>query len=280
MRTQIEEIIKRAIAEDLGDGDHSSLSCIPIEAMGKAQLKVKEKGVLAGVELAQWVFNLIDPKLKVEIFISDGAHVEPGDIAFYVSGPTRSILAAERTALNFMQRMSGIATSTDAMVTAMKSAKCKLLDTRKTTPGIRIVEKWAVRIGGGLNHRMGLFDMIMLKDNHIDFAGGIEKAITRTHEYLKTTNKTLKIEVEVRTLEDVEEVLRVGGVDRIMLDNFTPQLMKEAVDLIQGKFETEASGMINLNNIKEYASTGVDFISSGSLTHQIKSLDLSLKSVI
>jgi nicotinate-nucleotide pyrophosphorylase (carboxylating) len=248
--------------------------------MGKAQLKVKEKGVLAGVELAQWVFNLIDPKLKVEVFISDGAHVKLGDIAFYVSGPTRSILAAERTALNFMQRMSGIATSTDAMVTAMNSAKCKLLDTRKTTPGIRIVEKWAVRIGGGLNHRMGLFDMIMLKDNHIDFAGGIEKAITRTHEYLKTTNKTLKIEVEVRTLEDVEEVLRVGGVDRIMLDNFTPQLMKEAVDLIQGKFETEASGMINLSNIKEYASTGVDFISSGSLTHQIKSLDLSLKSVI
>ncbi|MEI6349296.1 MAG: carboxylating nicotinate-nucleotide diphosphorylase [Bacteroidota bacterium] len=280
MRTQIEEIIKRAIAEDLGDGDHSSLSCIPIEAMGKAQLKVKEKGVLAGVELAKWVFNLIDPKLKVEVFISDGAHVKPGDIAFYVSGPTRSILAAERTALNFMQRMSGIATSTDAMVTAMNSAKCKLLDTRKTTPGIRIIEKWAVRIGGGLNHRMGLFDMIMLKDNHIDFAGGIEKAITRTHEYLKTTNKTLKIEVEVRTLEDVEEVLRVRGVDRIMLDNFTPQLMKEAVDLIQGKFETEASGMINLSNIKEYASTGVDFISSGSLTHQIKSLDLSLKSVI
>jgi nicotinate-nucleotide pyrophosphorylase (carboxylating) len=280
MRTQIEEIIKRAIAEDLGDGDHSSLSCIPIEAMGKAQLKVKEKGILAGVELAKWVFNLIDPKLKVEVFISDGAHVKPGDIAFYVSGPTRSILAAERTALNFMQRMSGIATSTDAMVTAMNSAKCKLLDTRKTTPGIRIIEKWAVRIGGGLNHRMGLFDMIMLKDNHIDFAGGIEKAISRTHEYLKTINKTLKIEVEVRTLADVEEVLRVGGVDRIMLDNFTPQLMKEAVDLIQGKFETEASGMINLNNIKEYASTGVDFISSGSLTHQIKSIDLSLKSVI
>jgi nicotinate-nucleotide pyrophosphorylase (carboxylating) len=280
MRVQIEEIIARAIEEDLGDGDHTSLSCIPADAVGLAQLKVKEKGVLAGVELATWAFNQIDPALVVDLRLIDGTQINPGDVALYVSGSTRSILAAERTVLNFMQRMSGIATATDKMVQAMGSSHCKLLDTRKTTPGMRVVEKWAVRIGGGLNHRMGLYDMIMLKDNHIDFAGGIENAITRTHDYLKRTGKDLIIEIETRSLQDVEDVLRIGGVNRIMLDNFTPELMTEAVKMIAGKYETEASGMINILNIKEYASTGVDYISSGALTHQIKSLDLSLKSVL
>ena len=280
MRVEIEEIITRAIEEDLGDGDHSSLSCIPSEALGVAQLKVKEPGILAGVELATWVFAQIDPALVVDIRLHDGTRINPGDVALYVSGSARSILAAERTVLNFMQRMSGIATATDKMVQAMENSHCKLLDTRKTTPGMRIVEKWAVRIGGGLNHRMGLYDMIMLKDNHIDFAGGIENAITRTHDYLKRTGKDLKIEIETRSLDDVQEVLRIGGVHRIMLDNFTPELMTEAVRMIDGKYETEASGMINISNIKEYASTGVDYISSGALTHHIKSLDLSLKSVL
>lgn len=280
MRVEIEAIIARAIEEDLGDGDHSSLSCIPAEAVGVAQLKVKEKGILAGVELATWVFHQIDPALIVDLRLMDGTPINPGDVALYVSGSTRSILAAERTVLNFMQRMSGIATATDKMIQAMESSHCKLLDTRKTTPGMRIVEKWAVRIGGGMNHRMGLYDMIMLKDNHIDFAGGIENAITRTHDYLKRTDKDLKIEIETRSLKDVEDVLRIGGVHRIMLDNFTPELMTEAVRMIDGKYETEASGMINSYNIKEYASTGVDYISSGALTHQIKSLDLSLKSLV
>lgn len=280
MKVEIEEIIKRAILEDLGDGDHSSLACIPPNGQGKAQLKVKEAGIIAGVELSQWVFNLIDPTLQVEYLIHDGTKVIPGDVAFYVSGKSQSILAAERTVLNFMQRMSGIATSTHAMVSAMGDTSCKLLDTRKTTPTIRIIEKWAVRIGGGVNHRMGLYDMIMLKDNHIDFAGGIEKAILRTHDYLKRTGKSLKIEIETRSLEDVEQILNLGGVDRIMLDNFTPELMFEAVEMIAGKYETEASGMINISNIKEYAATGVDFISSGALTHHIKSLDLSLKTVL
>jgi nicotinate-nucleotide pyrophosphorylase (carboxylating) len=280
MTAEIDALIKRAIEEDLGDGDHTSLACIPSDAQGKAKLIVKEKGVLAGIELAKKVFHQIDPELKIETLLEDGTMVEPGDIAFYVTGPTRSILAAERTVLNFMQRMSGIATSTHTMTQAMESNTCKLLDTRKTTPGMRIVEKWAVRIGGGVNHRMGLYDMIMLKDNHIDFAGGIEKAIKRTHEYLKQTGKTLKIEIEARTLEDVEEIIRIGGVDRIMLDNFTPEVMKIAVAMINRKYETEASGMINIHNIKSYAETGVDFISSGALTHQIKSLDLSLKTVL
>lgn len=280
MTAEIDALIKRAIEEDLGDGDHTSLACIPSDAQGKAKLIVKGKGILAGIELAKKVFHQIDPELKIETLIEDGTMVEPGNIAFYVSGSTRSILAAERTVLNFMQRMSGIATSTHTMTQAMESKSCKLLDTRKTTPGMRIVEKWAVRIGGGVNHRMGLYDMIMLKDNHIDFAGGIEKAIKRTHDYLKQSGKTLKIEIEARTLEDVEEILRIGGVDRIMLDNFTPEVMKTAVAMINRKYETEASGMINIHNIKSYAETGVDFISSGALTHHIKSLDLSLKTVL
>ena len=280
MITEIDALIKRAIEEDLGDGDHTSLACIPADAQGKAKLIVKENGVLAGIEIAKMVFNQINPTLIVETLLQDGTKVEKGDIALYVSGSSQSILAAERTVLNFMQRMSGIATSTYTMTQAMDNAKCKLLDTRKTTPGMRIVEKWAVRIGGGVNHRMGLYDMIMLKDNHIDFAGGIEKAIRRTHEYLKQTGRDLKIEIEARTLEDVEEILKIGGVERIMLDNFTPELMKKAVVMINNNYETEASGMINISNIKAYAETGVDYISSGSLTHHIKSLDLSLKTVL
>lgn len=280
MIAEIEKIIKNAIEEDLGDGDHTSLACIPADAQGKAKLLVKEKGIIAGIELAKMVFHQIDKNLKIEQLMVDGAEVVPGDVAFYVTGSSRSILSAERIVLNFMQRMSGIATSTYEMVEIMDSSTCKLLDTRKTTPGVRIIEKWAVRIGGGENHRMGLYDMIMLKDNHIDFAGGIEKAILRTHDYLKQTGKNLKIEIEARSIKDVEEILRIGGVDRIMLDNFSPELMKTAVDLIAGRFETEASGMINHSTIKLYANTGVDYISSGSLTHQIKSLDLSLKSVV
>lgn len=280
MIAEIEKIIKNAIEEDLGDGDHTSLACIPADAQGKAKLLVKEKGIIAGIELAKVVFHQIDKDLKIEQLMVDGAEVVPGDVAFYVTGSSRSILSAERIVLNFMQRMSGIATSTFEMVEAMDSSTCKLLDTRKTTPGVRIIEKWAVRIGGGENHRMGLFDMIMLKDNHIDFAGGIEKAIHRTHNYLKELGKSLKIEIEARSIKDVEEILRIGGVDRIMLDNFSPELMKKAVDLIGGRFETEASGMINHSTIKLYANTGVDYISSGALTHQIKSLDLSLKSVV
>ncbi len=280
MIAEIEKIIKNAIEEDLGDGDHTSLACIPADAQGKAKLLVKEKGIIAGIELAKVVFHQIDKNLNIEQLLVDGAEVVPGDVAFYVTGSSRSILSAERIVLNFMQRMSGIATSTFQMVEIMDSSTCKLLDTRKTTPGVRVIEKWAVRIGGGENHRMGLYDMIMLKDNHIDFAGGIEKAILRTHDYLKQTGKNLKIEIEARSIKDVEEILRVGGVDRIMLDNFSPELMKTAVDLIAGKFETEASGMINHSTIKLYANTGVDYISSGSLTHQIKSLDLSLKSVV
>lgn len=280
MIAEIEKIIKNAIEEDLGDGDHTSLACIPADAQGKAKLLVKEKGIIAGIELAKVVFHQIDKNLNIEQLLVDGAEVVPGDVAFYVTGSSRSILSAERIVLNFMQRMSGIATSTFQMVEIMDSSTCKLLDTRKTTPGVRVIEKWAVRIGGGENHRMGLYDMIMLKDNHIDFAGGIEKAILRTHDYLKQTGKNLKIEIEARSIKDVEEILRVGGVDRIMLDNFSPELMKTAVDLIAGRFETEASGMINHSTIKLYANTGVDYISSGSLTHQIKSLDLSLKSVV
>jgi len=280
MMKSIASIVKLAIKEDLGDGDHSSLACIPPEAKGKAKLLVKEKGVIAGIELSKLIFHQIDPELEVEYLISDGAVVNPGDIAFYVSGSSRSILSAERTVLNFMQRMSGIATSTHLMLKAMDNTNCILLDTRKTTPSIRVVEKWAVRIGGGQNHRMGLYDMIMLKDNHIDFAGGIENAIKRTHTYLDKLGKSLKIEIEARSIEDVVEILRVGGVDRIMLDNFTPQDMSIAVALIGKRFETEASGMITSANIKLYAATGVDFISSGSLTHHIKSIDLSLKSVI
>lgn len=273
----IEAIIKNALQEDLGDGDHSSLACIPADAMGVAKLLVKDTGILAGVELAQMICKEVDPDLQFETLIADGQAVKPGDIAFYLRGKARSILAAERLLLNFMQRMSGIATLTHDLVALLEGTTTKLLDTRKTTPGIRYMEKWAVRIGGGHNHRFALYDMIMLKDNHIDFAGGIAAAIQRTQAYLKEKNKDLKVEIEVRNMDELEQVLAVGQVDRIMLDNFTPEQLKFAVARINGAYETEASGGITKDTLRMYAETGVDFISVGALTHSYKSLDLSLK---
>ncbi|MFN5418528.1 MAG: carboxylating nicotinate-nucleotide diphosphorylase [Flavobacteriia bacterium] len=272
-----EEIIKLAFAEDLGDGDHSSLACVPENAQAQAKLIVKDNGILAGVELAQQIFHHFDPNLKLEIFIQDGTLVKKGDIAFHVSGSSRSLLATERIVLNFMQRMSGIATQTNQIISLVKEYPVRILDTRKTTPGLRLIEKWAVRIGGGHNHRIGLYDMIMLKDNHIDYAGGIKPAITQTHEYLKNTGKSLAIEVEVRNEQELAEVLEIGGVQRIMLDNFSPERIIEALKIIPKTYEIEASGGITLDNIVSYAKTGVDFISIGALTHSFKSLDMSLK---
>lgn len=276
----VSEIIQNALIEDLGDGDHSSLASIDQNATAKARLLVKEDGILAGIEIAKEVFKQVDSNLKLEILLNDGASIKRGDIVFYVSGSAISILSAERTVLNFMQRMSGIATSTNHIVKLVQGTNCTILDTRKTTPGVRIIEKMAVRIGGGDNHRMGLYDMIMLKDNHIDYAGGIKNAIQKTQNYLSQTGKHLKIEIEARTLSDVEQIIDIGGVNRIMLDNFTPELLEKAVKIINKRYETEASGNITHDNILEYAKTGVDFISSGALTHHIKSLDLSLKAVI
>lgn len=275
----IYEIIDNAFREDIGEGDHSTLACVPEDANGQAQLIVKEDGILAGVELAELIFHRFDPNLQLEVFIQDGTPVKKGEVAFIVSGSSRSILSTERLVLNFMQRMSGIATQTNKIVQLIEGCSTKLLDTRKTTPGIRFMEKWAVRIGGGYNHRFALYDMIMLKDNHIDYAGGIEKAIERTHAYLKETNKNLKIEVEVRNEEELKEVLRVGGVDRIMLDNFSPNEIKRVLPLIPDHYETEASGGITLETIRDYAETGVQYISVGALTHSVKSLDLSLKAL-
>ena len=275
----INKLIDLAIAEDIGDGDHSSLSCIPKNETGKVKLLVKEEGILAGVEITEEIVKKIDPTLKIEIFMKDGAKIKPGDIAFTISGKVISILQAERLLLNFMQRMSGIATQTAKYADLIKDLPCKVLDTRKTTPGLRHIEKLAVKIGGGTNHRMGLYDMVMLKDNHIDFAGGIEKAINKVVEYLKKKNKEIKIEVEVRNFDELKEILRVGKVHRIMLDNFTVEDTKKAVEMIGGKYETESSGGITLETIRSYAECGVDFISVGALTHQIKSLDLSLKAV-
>ncbi|MGV3632651.1 MAG: carboxylating nicotinate-nucleotide diphosphorylase [Bacteroidota bacterium] len=272
-----EEIIRLAFSEDLGDGDHSSLACVPENAQAKARLIIKDEGVLAGIELAKQIFRHYDPMLELEIFIQDGARVKQGDIALQVSGSSRSILATERIVLNFMQRMSGIATQTHAITELVKDYPVKILDTRKTTPGLRLVEKWAVRIGGAYNHRLGLYDMIMLKDNHIDYAGGITKAIAQTQEYLKRTGKKLVIEVEVRDEAELDEVLSVGGVQRIMLDNFSPERIAEAKKRIPSAYEIEASGGITRDNIVEYAKTGVDFISVGALTHSFKSLDMSLK---
>lgn len=272
------EIVDRALAEDIGDGDHTSLATIPENGKGKARLLVKDNGVLAGVDLAKMIFKRVDPKLEIEVLIEDGAKIKKGDIAFYVAGSSRSILSAERLVLNFMQRMSGIATKTDELASIIAHLPTKLLDTRKTTPGIRFMEKWAVKIGGGHNHRFALYDMIMIKDNHIDYAGGIPQAIDRTHQYLKAQHKKLKIEIETRNLDEVKQVLEDGRVDRIMLDNFTPDQIREALALIdRNKYETEASGGINSKSILSYAETGVDFISSGALTHSFKSLDLSLK---
>jgi nicotinate-nucleotide pyrophosphorylase (carboxylating) len=273
----IHQIITNALAEDIGDGDHSSLACIPANAIGTARLIVKDSGVLAGVALAKMICETVDKTLVFEQLIADGTNVTPGEIAFTLHGSARSILAAERTLLNFMQRMSGIATLTAELVGLLKGTKTQLLDTRKTTPGIRFMEKWAVRIGGGVNHRFALYDMIMLKDNHVDFSGGIAQAIQRTKDYLATTNKSLKVEIEVRNLDELDQVLAIGQVDRIMLDNFSPALLKVAIEKINGRFETEASGGIVKETLRTYAETGVDYISVGALTHSYKSLDLSLK---
>ena len=275
----LREFILRSLAEDLGDGDHSSLACIPSETKGKAKLLIKEKGILAGIRVAVELFSIIDNELKPEMILEDGTNVVPGDIAFYVSGRQQSILKSERLVLNIMQRMSGIATNTHEYATRLKGLKTKILDTRKTTPGFRFLEKEAVRIGGGLNHRMGLYDMILLKDNHIDYAGGISNAIHKTMAYLKRNNLKLKVEIEARSLEEVRTILAVGGVDRIMLDNFSVEDTTIAVKEISGRFETESSGGIDLSTIRAYAECGVDFISVGALTHHIKSLDMSLKAV-
>ena len=275
----IDEIIDNALREDIGDGDHSSLSCVPSTAIGHAKLLIKDNGILAGVELAERIFKRYDPTLVVTILLNDGAEVKKGDIALEVSGSSRSILATERLVLNFMQRMSGIATQTNKIVKLLEGCSTKLLDTRKTTPGIRYMEKWAVRIGGGYNHRFALYDMIMLKDNHIDYAGGIPQAILRTNEYLKSTGKNLKIEVEVRNEDELKQVLETGKVDRIMLDNFTPERIRAVLPSIPSFYETEASGGITIESIREFAETGVDFISVGALTHSFTSLDMSLKAV-
>lgn len=273
----LNSLIERAFKEDIGDGDHSTLSCIDKSAQGKARLLVKQDGVLAGVEVAKAVCNYFSKDLKLDVFINDGAKIKKGDIVFELSGPQHDILRAERTILNFMQRMSGIATTTAEYVKLVDGLNTRILDTRKTTPGLRLIEKEAVKIGGGTNHRIGLYDMIMLKDNHIDFAGGIENAVNKARKYLKDNNKNLKIEVETRNLDDVREVLRIGNVDRIMLDNFDIPTTREAVKIINHQVETESSGGITAENLRQYAECGVDFISVGALTHQIKSLDLSLK---
>lgn len=275
----LREFILRSLSEDLGDGDHSSLACIPEETNGKAKLLIKEKGVLAGIRVAGELFSTIDKGLKLDIILKDGAVVVPGDIAFYISGNQQSILKSERLVLNIMQRMSGIATSTHEYVTRLEGLKTKILDTRKTTPGFRFLEKEAVRIGGGMNHRMGLFDMIMLKDNHVDYAGGIEKAILKTREYLKKNNLKIKVEIEARNLDDVRTILSIGNIDRIMLDNFSIKETLSAVKVISGTYETESSGGITLETVRSYAECGVDFISVGALTHHIKSLDMSLKAI-
>lgn len=275
----IDAIIDNALKEDIGEGDHSSLSCVPADAIGTAQLIVKEAGILAGVELAQRIFNRFDPELKMEVFIQDGTAVKPGDVAFTVTGKSISILSTERLVLNFMQRMSGIATQTHNIVDLIEGTPAKLLDTRKTTPGIRYMEKWAVRIGGGYNHRFALYDMIMLKDNHIDYAGGVRQAIERANAYVKRTGKDLKIEVEVRDEKELQEAIETGHVFRIMLDNFSPERLKAVLPLIPEGIETEASGGITIDSIRSYAETGVNYISVGALTHSVKSLDMSLKAV-
>ena len=275
----INSLMELAFAEDIGDGDHTTLCCIPETEVGSSKLLIKEDGILAGVEVAIGVFNKLDSDLNIEVFKNDGAHVKMGDIAFTVNGKVQSILQAERIVLNIMQRMSGIATITNKYVKLLEGTSAKVLDTRKTTPGMRLLEKQAVKIGGGVNHRIGLFDMILLKDNHVDFAGGIQNAIKRAKQYLADNNKDLKIEIEVRSLDELNEALMEGGIDRIMLDNFSPQKTHEAVEIVNGKVELESSGGINIDTIREYALTGVDFISVGALTHSVMSLDMSLKAV-
>lgn len=275
----LDELILMALREDVGDGDHSTLACIPATAQGTAQMVAKKDGILCGCEVGERVFRLVDPRLKVSLLKHDGDSLKVGDRVMLVEGPSASILTAERTALNFMQRLGGIATETHRMVSMLQGLHTRLLDTRKTTPNMRLLEKYAVACGGGTNHRIGLYDMVMLKDNHIDFAGGIEAAIDRTHEYLKRNNKDLRIEIEVRNLDELQRVLDHGGVDRIMLDNFDTDTLREAVRRIDGRYETEASGGITDETLRSYAETGVDFISVGALTHHIKSLDLSLVTV-
>ena len=272
-----DKLIDLAFAEDIGDGDHTTLCCIPEDAMGKSHLLVKEEGILAGVEMAKKVFARFDPTMQVTVYLQDGSHVKPGDIAFLVEGKVRSLLQTERLMLNIMQRMSGIATMTNKYVEQIKGTGAHVLDTRKTTPGLRMIEKQAVKIGGGMNHRIGLFDMILLKDNHVDFAGGIANAINRCHKYLDNKNLKLKIEIEVRNFDELQQVLDCGGVDRIMLDNFSPEDTKKAVEIIAHRYEVESSGGITFDTIRNYAEQGVDFISVGALTHSVKGLDMSFK---
>lgn len=274
----IDELLDLAFAEDIGDGDHTTLCCIPADEMGKQHLLVKEEGILAGVEIAKKVFHKFDPEMKMTVFINDGAHVKPGDVAFVVEGRVRSLLQTERLMLNIMQRMSGIATMTAKYMERLKGLKTKVLDTRKTTPGMRMLEKEAVKIGGGMNHRIGLFDMILLKDNHVDFAGGIANAINKANEYIKANHKDgMKIEIEVRNFDELDEALATGHVDRIMLDNFTPENTKKAVDIVAGRCELESSGGITFDTLRDYGECGVDYISVGALTHSVKGLDMSFK---
>ena len=271
-------LIDLSFSVDIGDGDHTTLCCIPADEMGKQHLLVKEEGILAGVEIAKKVFHKFDPELKMTVFINDGAHVKPGDVAFVVEGRVRSLLQTERLMLNIMQRMSGIATMTAKYMERLKGLKTKVLDTRKTTPGMRMLEKEAVKIGGGMNHRIGLFDMILLKDNHVDFAGGIANAINKANEYIKANHKDgMKIEIEVRNFDELDEALATGHVDRIMLDNFTPENTKKAVDIVAGRCELESSGGITFDTLRDYGECGVDYISVGALTHSVKGLDMSFK---
>lgn len=278
-QNELKLIIENGIREDVGDGDHSSLACIPADAQGKAKLLVKEDGLIAGVEFAEMIFNYFDPKLQIETFIQDGTPVKYGDVVFHVTGSSQSILKSERLVLNAMQRMSAIATKTKFFAKLLEGTKTKVLDTRKTTPGIRAIEKWAVKIGGGENHRFALYDMVMLKDNHIDFAGGITKAIAKTTAYLKENNLDLKIIVEARNLDEIKEILQSDSVHRILIDNFNFEDTKTAVALIGDKCQTESSGNINEKTIRNYAECGVDYISSGALTHSVYNMDLSLKAI-
>ncbi len=279
MINDFEQLISLWFAEDIGDGDHTTLSCIPATAIGKSQLIIKENGVLAGVEVARQIFKAFDSELKMTVFIHDGAEVKVGDVAFVVEGKIQSLLQTERLMLNIMQRMSGVATRTREYVKLLEGTKTRVLDTRKTTPGLRLLEKEAVKIGGGVNHRIGLYDMILLKDNHVDFAGGIDKAILRAKNYLKEKGKNLKIEIEVRNFDELAQVMAIGGVDRIMLDNFSVENTRKAVEIIAGQYETESSGGITFDTLREYAECGVDYISVGALTHSVKSLDMSFKAV-
>ena len=272
-----DRLIDLAFAEDIGDGDHTTLCCIPEDAMGKSHLLIKEDGILAGVEVAKRVFAKFDPTMQVEVLINDGTPVKKGDIAMVVTAKVRSLLQTERLMLNIMQRMSGIATMTNKYVERLKGTKTHVLDTRKTTPGLRMLEKQAVKIGGGVNHRIGLFDMILLKDNHVDFAGGIANAINRCHDYLKAKNLDLKIEIEVRNFDELRQAMECGGINRIMLDNFSVEDTKKAVEIVNGQYEIESSGGITFDTIRDYAECGVDFVSVGALTHSVKGLDMSFK---